>query len=617
MSGIVGIFGFEPRGEGAGDVEKMLAVIKHRGPGGDNLWNENGIRFGFNKLETGHVGIQPVKLDNGVTVILDGVVYNRDDLNRKISDQGIILSHNSDAETVGWLYRLYGEKFLSLINGIFALAIWDGRDKKLFLARDRIGIKPLYYFRGKKFFAFASEIKALLTLDGITADLNSGALVEYCTYQNILTDRTLFSTIKKISPAHYLVVSKRGFQDKKYWLPDFKKFDLGNDRDYQDRFLELLAKGVERTFVPAHSASYLSGGFDSTSVAVMAAKMMDSPLDTFNGYYAEGTAYDESKLAKEVSRRIGSNHHEIGITAADYTRVIEKCVYHLEDPAPGSAPFAYYLLAEKAAKNAKVILTGHGGDELFGGYPAYKVAYFKDLLRKNPLRVGRIFKEVKSWERAKILYFWIYPLFQPDVRLGLYTMFGEGERKKLFQADFLKSVEKEGPSVNPLELLPHGDLDLGDRILYLHLSTYLPALVAIEDKMSMAHGLEARMPICDLEILEFATSIPMRYKIRNGTYKYIEKEAMRPLLPRSLYRQPKRGFPTPFSRWYRKELKNFAREIILESGFLPDEVFNYSYLAKFLDEFSRGKGEGLRDYERATRIYSLITISLLFKTLIK
>jgi asparagine synthase (glutamine-hydrolysing) len=617
MSGIVGIINFDKKPVEKSHIDQMLSAIAHRGPDGREVWVKNNASLGFIKLETGNVGPQPFVLDDRIAVVLDGAIYNRDELREKLEKEGVKFYGESDSELLAHLYRVFEERCLDRINGMFSLAIRDEAKDILLLARDRIGMKSCYYYSGPDYFAFGSEVKALLELPGVNAELYSPALIEYCTYQNILTEKTLFKGIKKVKPACYLTITKGKIEKNRYWQPNLTKVDLGNEGKYIAGFQDLFPKAVKRTIPGVSFGSFLSGGFDSTSVAAIAKQYSETPLDTFCGYYPEGEAFDESAIAEEVSERIGSAFHKVPIIPADYLRVIDKVIYHLEEPTTGSAAFAYYLVSGKAAEKVKVMLTGHGGDELFGGYPAYKVAWFKERIKSNPFEIFRIFREIKGWEWAKILYFWIYPIFQPNVRHGLYTMFPDSAQKQLFQPEFIHAATELEPPTASAELIENDKLPLDDQILYLYLSGYLPTLVSVEDKMEMAHGIEPRMPICDLEMLEFATTIPMRYKVVKGEYKYIEKTAMRPYLPEILYHQPKKGFPTPFARWYRNELKEYVKEVLLEKRYLPPEIFNYDYLEKFLNRFWSGNGEGLRDYEKATKIYSLITIALWFKIFIK
>lgn len=616
MSGIVGIIDFNNQSVEKSTVDCMLSAIAHRGPDGREIWRHNNIGLGFAKLETGNVGIQPFVLNNKIIVVLDGAFYNRGELTKRIYQEGIKLHTGSDAELLAHLYSLYGENCLDYINGMFAWAIWDETKKILMLSRDRIGMKSCYYYSGSDFFAFSSEIKALLTLPGVNAELYSPALIEYCTFQNILTEKTLFQGIRKVQPANYIIVREKKIEKNVYWRPNLEKINLVDEDEYIARFKEIFSESVKRTIPGVPFGSFLSGGFDSTSVTAVANKYSQNSLETFCGYYPEGATFDESFIAEEVAARIGSPIHKIAITPEDYLKVIDKVVFHLEEPTTGSAAFAYYLVSGMAAERVRVMLTGHGGDELFGGYPAYKVAWFKRRIKENWFEIFRLGREIKNWEWARILYFWIYPYFQPNVRYGLYTMFSEKSRKRLFQPDFLNSaLELETPAISS-ELIENKNLPLDDQILYLYLTEYLPALVSIEDKMEMAHGIEPRMPICDQQLLEFATTIPMRSKIIGGEYKYIEKTAMKHELQEILYSQPKRGFPTPFARWYRGPLKEFAKDTLLTKRYLPSEIFNYDYIENFLNKFWGRNGEGLMDYEKATKIYSLITIALWFKIFI-
>lgn len=616
MCGICGFAGFKNNAM----LKDMTKIIFHRGPDDEGYYINNDISLGTRRLSIIDLstGKQPIYNENKTIVIVyNGEIYNYRELRQELERKGYKFYTNTDTEVVVHSYEEYGLDCFRLFNGMFAFALWDQKKKELILARDRLGIKPLYYYQNGKKLVFSSEIKAILVDKSIKKELNEDSLVDYLTFQNIMGDKTFFMNIKILPPAHYLVFKHGKTVIREYWKPDYSKKFLESDADYVKKFQEIFKNAVRRHMISdVPLGSYLSGGFDSSSVAAMASEISEKRLKTFSGRFEEGGIYDETDAAKKVAEKIKAKSYAVTIKPKDFLDSINEIVYHLDEPKVALPAFSQYHVSKLVSKHVKVVLTGHGGDELFAGYPVYKAAYFKELLKKNPLNFFRIFKLVKADELPRFLYFLFFPLFSEEVSHGLFIMFNKIQRKKLFTKKFYEKVKNYNPVESLHRYLRFGDLSETDKIQHLYLKTYLPSLFIIEDKLGMAHSIEARVPLCDNELVEFALSIPIEYKLYNNELKHIVKEGMRKRLPPVLYKRPKLGFPTPLSLWFRKDLKDFIYGLLLDEKTISREIFNKTYVKRLLDRHCSSKTDTIVDLVNANRIWSLINIELWFRIFI-
>jgi len=387
MCGIAGIYNFNSERIEESLLKKMSNLIKHRGPDGEGFYFDSNFGMAHRRLSIIDLkkGAQPIyNEDKSVVIVYNGEIYNHKIIRDELKLKGHQFKTDTDTEVVLHAYEEWGYDSVSKYNGMFAYAIWDEKERRLFLARDRLGIKPLYYYLDYQTLIFSSEIKSILLDPRVTTKMNCRALIDYATFQNVLDDKTFFHNIIKLLPAHYLTCDKDGVKIFKYWDIDFKKnMDITIDKSLI-LYENLLASSIERHLmsdVPV--GSYLSGGFDSTSVAYFASKCVNYHLHTFTGAFNEGDWYDERKYAREVAHDIKAIQHEIVITPKDFIEWIEKVIYHLDEPTTGTGALPHFLVSQCASKHVKVVLTGHGGDELFAGYPVYKVAYLKELFHKK------------------------------------------------------------------------------------------------------------------------------------------------------------------------------------------------------------------------------------------
>lgn len=591
----------------------MTSFLDHRGPDGEGFFADKNVSLGHKRLSIIDLktGQQPIYNDDrSAVIVFNGEIYNYKEIRKELENK-YRFKTKSDTEVILRAYEEHGPECVQKFNGMFAFAIWDAKKDLLFLARDRVGVKPLYYFDQAKRFMFASEIKAFLADEQFPRKLNMQAAAEYLTFQNIMDEKTFFEGVKMLLPGHYLLVQNGAVSITQYWDASYKKSDKQRVEDYYDEFRSILSRSVTRHMVSdVPLGSYLSGGFDSSSVATFAAGKSKKRIETFTGTFKEGGIYDETKGSRLVAKKIGAVVHEATISPQDFLSNIEKILYHLDEPKTGIPVISQDVVSKLVSQHVKVVLTGHAGDELFAGYPVYKVAYFKDLVRKNPFMALKFFSFFTWSELPRSLYFMFFPLFDEEVKHGLFIMFNKKHRKRLLSKSFYGALQNKNTTV-VLEKFQRKDItSSADKAQYLYLKTYLPSLLVCEDKMGMAHSIEARVPFCDNEMVDFANSVPLKFKLHHHELKHIIKQSMRKDLPSIHYRQPKKGYPTPFSLWIRKDLKRYVYSVLLDERTGNRGIFNQKYVRKLLDTHCNSKSDGLRDLVNAARIWSLLNIEL-------
>src|SRR3989338_7829321 len=568
-------------------LREMTSFLDHRGPDGEGFFADKKVSLGHKRLSIIDLktGQQPIYNDDkSMVIIFNGEIYNYREI-RKDLEKKYTFKTKSDTEVILRAYEEYGPECAQKLNGMFAFAIWDAKKDTLFLARDRVGIKPLYYYqaddRGAKRFLFASEIKAFLADTNFPRKLNRQAVAEYLTFQNLMDEKTFFEGVKMLLPGHYILVQNGVVSIKQYWDASYLKSKKQDISEYYTDFNSIFSASVQRHMISdVPLGSYLSGGFDSGSVATMAAMKTKGKIETFTGKFAEGGKYDESDCSRAVAAKTNAIMHEVTISPQDFLNYIEKIIYHLDEPKVGIPAISQYMVSKLVSEHVTVVLTGHAGDELFAGYPVYKASYFKDLIRRNPLGVWGFFTLFRWNEMPRAVYFLFFPFFDHEVKHGLFIMFNKKQRKQLLSKQFYDSLPGKN-TVSVLNKYHRKDItSVTDKAQYLYLKTYLPSLLVVEDKMGMAHSIEARTPFCDNELVDFANSVPMRFKLYNNELKHLVKQSMKSDIPSILYHQPKKGFPTPFSLWIRKDLKEYVYSVLLGERARSRGIFDQRYVKK-------------------------------------
>jgi asparagine synthase (glutamine-hydrolysing) len=558
----------------------MGQLISHRGPDGsgtlissDNMCGLTHRRLAI--IDLSEAAAQPMTLGEDLSIVFNGEIYNYRELQQEANASHFGLTTNSDTETILYSYKKYAADAPKHLRGMFAFAIYDAQQRRLVLARDRFGIKPLYYTIQDGNLFFASETKALLPfIPSIETDPD--ALAEYLTFQYSISNQTLFKGIQQLLPAHQMVVQDGVIRIERYWDVEYNIDYNHNEAFFRSTTRELLEESVSihlRSDVEV--GAYVSGGVDSSLIAALAAKRSGTKTKAFHGRFMEYAGYDESEFAESATSAINSDLFVRDITANDFAENIRKVIYHLDYPVAGPGSFPQFMVSQLAAENVKVVLGGQGGDEIFGGYARYLVAYFEQCIKAaidGTYRDGNFVVTIESIIPNLGLLREYKPLLQEFWRDGL---FGSLDQR------FLRLIDR---STDMQEEIRWNDLDINgvygrfheifnsranvakeayfDSMTHFEFKTLLPALLQVEDRMSMAHGLESRVPILDHPLIEFAATVPADIKFPGGQLKHLLKSSFQEEIPPKIFnRRDKMGFPVPLKEWFNNELSDFVRDI--------------------------------------------------------
>jgi asparagine synthase (glutamine-hydrolysing) len=589
----------------------MTDALSHRGPDDRRTADWGHIAFGHRRLSIidREGGRQPMTTADGrATVVFNGALYNYLELRSDLIQQGVRLRTHSDTEVLLQLYVQYGLDMFQRMNGMFAFAIYDAVERRLVLARDRFGEKPLYYYHDGEKLLFASEIKAILKAPGVKATPDDEAVQEYLTFQYCLGDRTLFHGVRRLRPASYMVVSETGEvgEYREYWTLGFEEDHSRPEAYYVDELRFLLEDAVKirlRSDVPV--GTYLSGGTDSSVVTALAAKLLGRGLPAFTGYFDdEGGRYSEVSFAQTVAEEHGCPHHTIAITPHDFAQHFRRLIYHMDEPAAGPGAFPQLMVSAEVARSCKVVLGGQGGDELFGGYARYLMLYLEESLKgsifesQDPVRhvvtLDHVLPNLSMLQRYVPLLkqFWSRGLFDPVERRYFAAVARIPDLGRYFTADFLASRDDERifqafeQQFN--DILRHvstGGSALLNRMTAYDMRTLLQSLLHVEDRMSMAVSVESRLPLLDHRIAELMFQTPPRFKYGDGKSKALLLAAARTLLPPAvLARKDKMGFPVPFVEWSRGPLRGFIADVVLGERAGRRGIYRLDGIERLLDD---------------------------------
>lgn len=559
-------------------LQVMNDLQHHRGPDGDGTWVYKDATVGFAHRRLAIIdldtGDQPMADSAGNWIVFNGEIYNYLELRKELGEDEF--QTRSDTEVILHSYQRWGTACIEHFKGMFAFAIWDEQNQKLFCARDRFGIKPFYYTMVDNIFYFASEAKALLPfLDTIETDIEG--FKDYLTFQFCLNGKTFFKGIQELQPGYMLETYGNDLQVKQYWEVFFTPNLDYTEQYYEKRLDRLLNESVElhlRSDVPL--GAYISGGLDSCMVSSLAQKQGITDLIGFTGKFSDyGSEFDESIYARHFAQKQGIQLYELDMTAQDFIDNIQNVIYHLDYPVAGPGAFPQYMVSQLAGRNRKVVLGGQGGDEIFGGYTRYLIAYFEQCIKAaidGTVNNGNFIVTYESIIPNLIALRNYKPLLQEFWRDGL---FEDMDRRYFRLINHAPDIDGE---INPDILENYNPFDTFrsifngenvpktayfDRMTHFDFKTLLPALLHVEDRMSMAHGLESRVPLLDHELVEFAATIPANIKFKNGTMKHIFKKVATPYVPMKITaRNDKMGFPTPFTEWVKGEAYDFVHSIL-------------------------------------------------------
>ncbi len=616
MCGIAGALSLNGSPVDPQDVRAMCSAMIHRGPDDEGIFAAPQVALGMRRLSiidlsSGH---QPIaNEDDTVQAVLNGEIYNYRELRRSLEARGHVFKTSSDTETIVHLYEERGDACVDELRGMFCFAIWDSRRQHLLVARDRLGIKPLYYTRAGGKLLFASELKCLLALPEVERKVSLGALDHLLTTLTTPAAESILEGVHKLEPG-CLITHDAGQtvpRISRYWRPRFEPRAGRSSAEWEEQLRAALDESVGMHMVAdVPLGAFLSGGVDSSSVVASMVRQSALPVKTFSiGFQEE--EFNELKYARAVATSLGTEHRELVVEPASLS-MLESIAWHLDEPFGDSSAIPTYLVSQLAAREVKVVLSGDGGDELFGGYERYLVEG-RERARAFPIWMRRFCGWLsarlprgargKRWLRHQSLpdaerYLDACGLFAHDEKARLLarrTLSLDGHRA--LSADARAELSSQGSSGPSRELHWLSQLQLQD------LDGYLPLDILTKvDRMSMAHSIEARVPLLDHKFVELALTVPPEFLIKNGSGKHVFKEAMRPRLPSVVLDRPKRGFAIPLGKWFRGHLSDYARDLLLSERARQRGFFDMREVQRMLDQPARD--------ELGLQVWTLLSVEL-------
>lgn len=599
---------------------RMRDTLHHRGPDDEGLYFSGSLGLAFRRLsiidlDSGH---QPMSNHEGsVWMVFNGEIYNYVELRDNLLKQGVAFKSQSDSEVIIHMYERFGTDCVNYLNGMFSFVIWDEKKKELFAARDRVGIKPFYYYQDNERIIIGSEIKAIIEHPSVKRIPNYLAILDYLQYMYCLGDKTFFEGVHKLLPGHTLQADPSGKINKKqYWDLHFSPDNSMKEQDAVEMLTSALQDSMRmhlRSDVPL--GCHLSGGLDSSAVTSIAREILGSTvsIDTFSGKFNENSFFDETEYAKIVSKRMDSRYHEVIPDVDEVRHVIETMAWIMDEPAVGPGMIPQYFVSRMARDHVKVVLGGQGGDELFGGYPRYFLA--------SGLQTQQQGTAASSSNRMSFVYQYLKKRgFKTTVEKAVSYFRTRSDsvenRWKFFSTTLRYDSRLLGEQLKPINRDYNNDdsffeyfrkdnaQQTFDKMLYHDFKTYLPALLHVEDRTSMAVSLESRVPLLDYRIAELAAKIPVSLKVKNGDPKYILKQAVKGIVPDEIInRKDKKGFPTPINIWFKGQLQRFLQDTLLSNVSLERGIFNESYLRKSIN----------RNEDNSWELWCLLNVELWFR----
>ncbi len=625
MCGICGIF-YSDRTQHVNreTLAAMNRQIVHRGPDDDGFLVEDNVGLAMRRLSIIDVqaGHQPLSNECGsIWIVYNGEIYNHQDLRKQLEVRGHRYRTHSDTESIVHLYEEYGTKCVEHLRGMFAFAIWDGPKKTLFIARDRLGIKPLYYRYDGRTLLFGSEIKTILAYPGVHPDFDSSTLAEYLAFGYISGEQTMYAGIRKLMPGHTLTVDESGqLQISQYWdltisADDGSRSAAWYVNQYRERLEQCVASHL-MSDVPL--GVFLSGGLDSSAIAALTTKIRKEPIETFSVGYGE-EAFSELPYARSVAEHLQSKHHEVHLSRDEFFQTLPRLIWHEDEPVAWPSSVSLYFVARLARERVTVVLTGEGSDETLGGYTRYAWTLLNTRMDRvyrsmTPAALRRMLRErlvaspLSGALKRKLEHTFLgrdgasWPSFYFD---NFYSAFSAAEQEKLLTPEAATAANDAYAGS-----MYHWEKSSGDllhRLLYTDIKTYLVELLMKQDQMSMAASVESRVPFLDHELVEFTARIPARYSIDGMAGKSILKAAVKDLLPNSIVYRKKMGFPTPWAYWLQGATIDHLQEQLTEPRTLERGLFRPEAIHRIIAEHRAG----YRDH--GNRIWRLLNLELWFR----
>jgi asparagine synthase (glutamine-hydrolysing) len=617
MCGIVGIFDttIPPSSK---EILKMRDIFSYRGPDDAGLWvrRQGQVAFGHRRLsilDPSPAGHQPMHdSELPLTIVYNGEVYNYIEIRERLKKKGYSFVTGTDTEVIIKAYQEWGTDCLQFFNGMFAFAIWDERKESLFLARDRLGIKPLYYYEKSGRLYFASEIKAIIAVLKELPDLSPHLIDVYMSFGYTAGEDTLLKGVKRLLPGCFMVVNSDKREKGKYWELTFSNNQDCGLANYIGQAREILEDAVKirlRSDVPL--GIFLSGGLDSSAVVGLLANKVPERLKTFSVAYDFGPRFDETGYARQIARKFNTEHHEIFITPNDFQSFIPEFVWLMDEPVAESAGISLYFVSRLAKEHVTVVLSGEGSDEVFAGYDFY---WYMLLMEKYRSLIGgkqaQAISKIGAFllpDANKIRKYLLLSASELDKRYRGISTYEAHDKTRLYSNDFAEFLSNNPETEIQFfieRLFRHtGKKDPLSTMLYFDIRTWLiDDLLIKADRMSMAASLELRVPFLDYRLVECLANTPSKYKINGRVTKFLLKEVVKDVLPNNIIHRKKMGFPTPLKKMFETQLSEYAREILLDEVACIREFFNINEVKRLLEEHSKKT----QDHHR--RIWQLVVL---------
>lgn len=603
MCGIAGFISKEREAPAASRerlLDKMCRVITHRGPDEQGTTVSGRAALGMRRLSIIDLagGQQPIRNeDDNLSIVFNGEIYNYRELKRDLEGRGHRFKTNSDTETILHAFEEYGADCLKHLRGMFAFAIWNEREETLFVARDRVGKKPLFYaLTAAGNFVFGSELKVLTAHGEIEKKLSFPALDAYLTFGYVPEEFCIFEGVSKLLPGHFLTFKNGKIETEKYWDFDYREpSDVKTEAEYCAGLREKLREAVEvRLISEVPLGAFLSGGVDSSAVVAMMAQISSRPVKTFSiGFHED--SFNELKFARLAAKHFGTEHHEFFVTP-DLVDTVDELVWHFDEPFADSSALPTYMVSKMARDFVTVVLSGDGGDELFAGYTRYAIDQKRNDFSSLPEFARRGIRAASAslphgFRGRNYLY---NVSLDPVARyVDSISQFNDLRKNALYSKEFLATLNGSFGAGATLYEQIAARVSTGnpvDNLLYLDAKTYLPGDILTKvDRMTMAASLEARAPLLDHHLIEFAARIPASLKLKGGETKYIFKKALEGVVPQEILYREKQGFGVPIEQWINNELRSRIRETLLDARATTRGYFNKKYVETLLEEHARGR----------------------------
>ncbi|MBK7228611.1 MAG: asparagine synthase (glutamine-hydrolyzing) [Ignavibacteriales bacterium] len=622
MCGITGLFNYKNNYPMDRNLStEMVRTISHRGPDDEGFYYDDdcGVFLGHRRLSIIDLstGNQPMtNEDETIWIVFNGEIYNFPVLREELILKGHTFRTNSDTEVIIHAYEEWGIESFSRLNGMFGFALWDQKQKKLILARDPFGIKPLYYIDNGFSVIFGSEIKPILINPEVKREINISSLYDFITYTYVPSPGTIFKNIFKIPPGYCLITNSNGSTLERFYKVIPEEIKYKNESEIVEDLQSKIFDAVKRQMISdVPIGAMLSGGVDSSTVCSIMSSITNNPIKTFTVGFTDNFKFNELKEARFTSELINSEHHELIVSSEDYNKLLPFSVWHMEEPVSTGSILAYYLICKLAREHVKVVLTGQGADEPFAGYPRHFGEYYGKYYRNIPNFIrdrilGPIVLNLPRNERIKRAVNSLSIVNIPDRLKLVYETLDSNIRQDLFNSssvnynDMSNAIMMWQPEVKHLDGL--------NQMLYVDSRLSLPDnLLLYGDKMAMAVSLEARVPFLDLDLMKLVESIPSKYKIHGTTQKYLLKKAVAKWIPKEIINRKKIGFTTPLDDWFQSNLRKEIEERLLSEGSACRQYFNLNVIRKMLNDHFEKK----EDYKRA--LFSFLTFEIWYEQFIK